>query len=293
MENSTFMKKIRIDSYVYAFAGIAGLFILITFQYVNILTYFNPHFIENLPDRGQFGDAYGALNSLFSGLALAGVIISIIMQRKELKLQRDEMTSSRYEFILSRYTNLVYSQLEKFEKYQDEFNVEHLISNKLYTGRNAIIYLNQTLVDFKIEPKVIEFKKLIELKEEMLDSLKLLHNNKFELKNFFIAVSNCISTLDYMINDSDLSTKDKEGLKYIFKSNVGFELSDVLENILELIHMLGKHSEKLKFEKYQYERLNSMLDFTFSIDGTVTFFNNGEYEIDRKVTGIDDVIITL
>lgn len=44
--------------------------------------------------RGTFGDMYGALNSLFSGIALAGVIITIIMQMKELELTRNELRKS-------------------------------------------------------------------------------------------------------------------------------------------------------------------------------------------------------
>jgi len=42
-------------------------------------------------ERGQFGDMFGGLNALFSGLAFAGVIIAIILQKEELGLQREEM----------------------------------------------------------------------------------------------------------------------------------------------------------------------------------------------------------
>ena len=56
-----------------------------------------PYFIESSEERGQFGDSFGALNSLFSGLAFAGIIATIIMQRAELKLQRDELRLTREE----------------------------------------------------------------------------------------------------------------------------------------------------------------------------------------------------
>ena len=54
----------------------------------------------NLPDwtnRGQFGDMFGAVNTLFSGLAFAGVIYAIFLQRNELELQRDELRLTRTE----------------------------------------------------------------------------------------------------------------------------------------------------------------------------------------------------
>lgn len=45
--------------------------------------------------RGTFGDAFGAINALFSGLAFAGVVFAIILQKKELKAQRNELELSR------------------------------------------------------------------------------------------------------------------------------------------------------------------------------------------------------
>ncbi len=47
------------------------------------------------PSQGLFGDMYGGLNSLFSGLAFAGVIITILLQSKELQEQRKEFELQR------------------------------------------------------------------------------------------------------------------------------------------------------------------------------------------------------
>ena len=44
-----------------------------------------------LPDwtaRASFGDMFGAVNALFSGLALAGVVFAILLQHQDLSLQR-------------------------------------------------------------------------------------------------------------------------------------------------------------------------------------------------------------
>jgi len=43
---------------------------------------------------GQFGDAFGVLNALFSGLALLGVIAALLMQREDIDLQLEEMRES-------------------------------------------------------------------------------------------------------------------------------------------------------------------------------------------------------
>ncbi|MFA6958701.1 MAG: hypothetical protein WC538_22765 [Thermoanaerobaculia bacterium] len=48
-------------------------------------------------DRAAFGDSFGALSAVFSGLAFAGVVFALNLQMEELKLQRQEMRDSRFE----------------------------------------------------------------------------------------------------------------------------------------------------------------------------------------------------
>jgi uncharacterized membrane protein YgaE (UPF0421/DUF939 family) len=48
-------------------------------------------------DRADFGEMFGAVNTLFSGLAFAGVIYAIFLQRRELELQRNELEMTRAE----------------------------------------------------------------------------------------------------------------------------------------------------------------------------------------------------
>jgi hypothetical protein len=74
------------------------IFAFILIAIVWVLSYFIvKHFIPAENDRGTFGDTFGAINSLFSGLALAGIIYTILLQRKELSLQRLELIETRRE----------------------------------------------------------------------------------------------------------------------------------------------------------------------------------------------------
>ena len=66
-----------------------------------IFTYYSLNKLKE-SDRGTFGDMFGGINSLFSGLAFCGIIISIIMQSEELKLQREEIRQNREELKGSR-----------------------------------------------------------------------------------------------------------------------------------------------------------------------------------------------
>ena len=53
--------------------------------------------IDCSTDRGTFGDMFGAVNALFSGLAFAGLIATLLYQKEELKLQREELAHTREE----------------------------------------------------------------------------------------------------------------------------------------------------------------------------------------------------
>lgn len=78
-------------------AGIRwGVFVILAILVVAIWGIFW-YFLSNNPDRGTFGDMFGSVNALFSGLAFAGVICAILLQMKELSLQRNELKLTREE----------------------------------------------------------------------------------------------------------------------------------------------------------------------------------------------------
>lgn len=54
-------------------------------------------YIDSPTNQGTFGDMFGAVNSLFSGLAFAGLIVTLLYQKEELKLQREELAQTREE----------------------------------------------------------------------------------------------------------------------------------------------------------------------------------------------------
>jgi hypothetical protein len=48
-------------------------------------------------ESAAFGDSFGAINALFAGLAFAGIVYTILIQRDELALQREELQLQRQE----------------------------------------------------------------------------------------------------------------------------------------------------------------------------------------------------
>jgi len=60
---------------------------------------------------GAAGDMFGSISSLFSGLAFAGLIATLVLQKVELSLQRSELSETRKEFERQRFENRYFSTL--------------------------------------------------------------------------------------------------------------------------------------------------------------------------------------
>lgn len=61
--------------------------LLVVVTYVGLLAFY----FESMPNRGLFGDMFGGLNALFSGVALIGVVYTSFLQKQELELTRKEL----------------------------------------------------------------------------------------------------------------------------------------------------------------------------------------------------------
>ena len=86
--------------------------------------------------RGTVGDMFGAVNALFSGLAFAALIYTIILQREEIKANRSEIAQNRKE--LKKSTQ---AQLRSQRALQDQAAQAHL-SSKLNAMNTIINYYN-------------------------------------------------------------------------------------------------------------------------------------------------------
>lgn len=79
------------------------------------------HFIPNTNDRGLFGDKFGAVNALFSGLAFAGLIYTIILQKDELSLQREEIKQTRVEMKQQTKQIIEQNNIIQIQRFENTF----------------------------------------------------------------------------------------------------------------------------------------------------------------------------
>lgn len=110
MQDSENMEEEAIKKSKNVFIG-ACIFIAISIVgYACVMVFCNT---QKWEERGQFGDMFGVVNALFSGLAFAGLIYTAMMQRIELKLQRDELVLQRKEMELNRIELTKQSEAQK------------------------------------------------------------------------------------------------------------------------------------------------------------------------------------
>lgn len=71
--------------------------------------------------RGIFGDMFGAVNALFSGLAFVGFLYTILLQRADLKLQKHEHDLSRAEMAAQREQLVLQNETLRQQSFENTF----------------------------------------------------------------------------------------------------------------------------------------------------------------------------
>ncbi len=91
-----------------------------------------------IDQSGVFGDSFGFLTSLFSGLAFAGLIITILMQKDALALQRDELLLTRQEMAGQKEELRVQNETMRTQRFENTF---FKMLDFLSACRNDVFYL--------------------------------------------------------------------------------------------------------------------------------------------------------
>ena len=91
------------------------------------------HF-QNPDERGTFGDMFGAINALFSGLAFAGLIITLLYQKEELTLQREELKATRAEMKSQRMEFEEQNKTLKRQRFENTFFNMLSLQNEIVAG---------------------------------------------------------------------------------------------------------------------------------------------------------------
>jgi len=210
--------------------------------------YYGP---ENFDGRGTFGDMFGAINSLFSGLAFAGIIYTIIMQRKELSLQIQAISMQTEELgLLKDETAKMASELERQRKTSDLQRLESLVFRLIET-----IQTNLNSVEFRTSSKtyigLVAVENLIRFKKRG----RTIVHSEASVNKYLRSV---VYTIQF-INDSQID-EDKKKL-YVGILDVNLHDTEILF-LYTFTDESNQHNLAL-FKKYGLlERYNAIVEQT-------------------------------
>jgi len=71
---------------------------------------------NNLAETGQFGDSFGALTSIFTGLGFCGLIVTLALQQKQLAIQERELSEQRRKDAHLRYEETLFRLLTLYKE---------------------------------------------------------------------------------------------------------------------------------------------------------------------------------
>lgn len=190
--------------------------------------------LSNQELQGLFGDKFGAINALFSALAFAGIIFTIFLQRKELKLQRQELQDTRVEFIKQnstlqkqRFENTFFQLLNLHSDIVDKLRIKP-IDGETYEKREFFIGAIKDL-KYRSDAKYFIYSAINKLEADQINDFK---NNRAAEHAFF----------------SSLENDEIKNLKELSNTEIDNFICEPLENKEKIVQ---KEYEKF-FHRYQY-----------------------------------------
>lgn len=197
-----------------------------------------PFIYSLVGDRGTFGDMFGAVNALFSGLAFAGLICTLIVQMQELKAQREELRATREELA---------GQKDIMEKQSKQIDIQNFESG---------------------------FFQLFKLHVDELARIKFKDADLFYNEGKYIygaevlyAFYKCIESAgEYFINEKQLDVSFSNEIGGRIRESCGYEYAEYVRLLSRYVSSLNSIfryietsnlpvEEKAKYEEFMVDRI--------------------------------------
>ena len=196
-----------------------------------------------ISEKGAFGDTYGTVNALFTALAFGGLIITILLQRQELKLQRDELRLQRLEMKGQREQLQIQSNTFQQQRFENTFfallRSHNDIISSFYTVEHGSRVHGRDCLRIKVQRLLDIYQKDHPNVDEIMNILN--ENGVPRLEQFFKQLYNIVKFID----DGEISRK------YYYMNLLHSQL-DYNELILVAYNGLGSNAKDFKrlIEKY-------------------------------------------
>ena len=215
-------------------------------------------FPSDYEKRGQFGDMFGFIGALFSGLAFAGLIVTMLQQREDLQNQKDEIKLQRQD--LEAQTEALKLQKEEIAQTNKELELQ----------RKEMVEQNKTIILQRFENT---FFNMLELQQTIVNELRYeLVNVEYKGRNVLSIQYKQIQRSVY--DDKQLKPDDSIGkylqCYYAYVSNGN--LDHYFRHLYRIIKFVDASQCLTNVEKYNYLCL---LRAQLSKDELLMLFYNG------------------
>jgi len=220
-----------------------------------------------LENTALFGDSYGAINTLFSGLAFLGVIYAIILQQKELELTRKELRGAReaQEDIqktqdIQRFENTFFNLIKLYQETVDSIEYKTQYKPDDSSGKKAIAdYVR------KITGQIRESISIASKNNSVTNSINAYNQwYEREMYAYFGHYFRHLYRAFLFMDESRLPLSEKTKYSKILRS----QFSDS-ELILIFLNSLDNSGDGVKFRSfiYKFTLLNNVkLNFLDDVD---------------------------
>lgn len=204
---------------------------------------------KTIAQAGVFGDSFGVLTSLFSGLAFAGIILTIWQQQEELTITRDEIKTQQFENVLFKMLDIHNGILAEMDIRYLTSTQDHKKGDVVCTGRECFETFHKNLANAYVETVK---------KEPGRDDLSLINyayeivweHHKRDLGHYFRFLYNIFKFIK--------STNIED--KLIYSNIVRAQLSDYELSILFYNCLSLKGCEKFKPLIEEFHLLDNLPD---------------------------------
>ncbi len=189
---------------------------------------------------GTFGDSFGLLTSLFSGLAFAGLIWTILLQRVELKLQRLELQETRRQAILTRLMTVTQNQAAAFRTEISSLKFHDII----FSGEQIGIYqmlqtMNSHMETFAKENQEKDLSPDDHM-EKIGDYLKSIFASIGSYQILIGGLKRCCAANRYLLSNESINHSEAQDIKSLLLSEMPTKLKTF---IYQLEMALGVYLE--------------------------------------------------
>lgn len=182
-------------------------------------------------DRGTFGDMFGFANAVFTGLSIVGLLYTILLQRKDINIQRDELSKQNEVTYIQNFESTFFQMIALYNNFLEN------LTRGVTKGRTILRAISERITGDMRDHVVLNGKIDLEVCRRLFSRTYNLYGSEMEHHmRIIISIIELIDTtqrIDKMkyvrILKANLSLDDLTLIYYgiIYKEN--FRIKNLIE----------------------------------------------------------------